>query len=79
VVRIPPNYPPEALRRGLEGWVRVEFTVRSDGTVADVHALASSDGIFEAPAIAAVARWLYRPRPVDAPGVRTTIEFRLAN
>ncbi len=82
IVRIPPEYPQRALQRGLEGWVRVEFTITSTGGVANAHAVASNNSLFEAPAVAAVTRWRFAPRridgtSVDVPGVKTTVVFRL--
>ncbi len=82
IVRIEPQYPRDALVRGLEGWVRVEFTILEDGSVADVDVVdADPKGIFERNAIRAVMRWKFKPRIIDGTAVkrrgRQTIEFRL--
>jgi TonB family protein len=64
-------YPESALERGTEGWVDLTFTVRADGSVANVSvAAAEPAGIFEQAAMSAVRRWRYQPvtrdgRPVD--------------
>jgi TonB family protein len=84
IVRVPPEYPVEALRRGLEGWVRVEFTVTSTGAVANADVVASSGSVFEAPTLEAVGRWRFAPQlvdgnPVDVPRVQTTIRFQLTD
>ena len=95
VVRINPNYPPDALAAGLAGEVTLEFTIAANGTVKDAIVVDSTASMFEAPAIAAVLRWRYRPTNVECvaavctpienaqalerPGVRTVIRFDLAS
>ena len=50
VVRIEPQYPREALVKGIEGWVRVEFVILEDGGVQSVEVLAAEPpGMFERP------------------------------
>jgi protein TonB len=62
-VRVNPDYPPQAITRGLEGWVRVRFTVSAIGTVRDAVVVASEPGTtFDAAALKAIARWRYNPR-----------------
>lgn len=72
-----PEYPLSAMRRGLSGRVRLAFTVRPDGGVADVSVLETSpSGVFEEAAIAAARRWRFEPR--DAPvGIERTLRFDL--
>lgn len=82
IVRVPPQYPPRAAQRGLEGYVVVEFTIDTDGSVRDPKVVESSSSIFERSALRTVLRWKYRPQIVDGeprvrPGVRTRIEFQL--
>jgi len=82
VVRIEPQYPREALVKGIEGWVRVEFTILEDGGVDAVEVVASDPrGVFERNAVRAVLRWKFKPRIVDGRPVRRlgaqTIEFQL--
>ena len=43
LVRIEPNYPPQALLARAEGWVQVQFTISERGTVKDATVVASSD------------------------------------
>ena len=62
LVRIAPQYPPQAVERGLEGWVVVRFTVAADGSVRDATAVAASDPVFEREAIRAVSRFKYQPQ-----------------
>ena len=60
---VAPEYPMRALQRSIEGWVDLEFTVRSDGTVGEVAvADASHDRFFRTEAISAVSQWRFEPR-----------------
>lgn len=82
IVQVAPNYPRRAQQRGLEGFVTLEFTVTRQGTVRDPVVIESSNSVFDQAAIDAVLRFRYRPRvidgePVDVPGVRFRISFRL--
>lgn len=61
-----PVYPHDALMRGIEGWVEVGFTVRADGSTADVRVIESHPGrTFDHAAVAAVRRWRFVPPVVD--------------
>lgn len=80
IVRIQPQYPREALMRGIEGWVRVEFLILEDGSVADVTVVEAQPArIFDRATVRAVQRWKFRPRYEDGRAVRRrgaqTIEF----
>jgi len=83
LVRIAPEYPPRALSRGLEGWVRVQFTITPTGTVKDATVVeAEPKGMFEDAALKSIARWRYNPRveggvAVERVGVQTIIRFQL--
>jgi protein TonB len=85
LVRIPPDYPPRALSRGLEGWVQVRFTITPTGTVADAVVVnAEPKNIFDDAALKAIARWRYNPKveggvAVERVGVETVIRFQLDN
>jgi len=60
---VPPEFPPRALERGLEGWVDVEFTVRRDGTTRDIVVTdASHAAVFRREAVEAVEQWRFQPR-----------------
>jgi len=67
----PPDYPVEAARKGLEGWVDIEFTVRTDGSVHEPIVRNSRPaGVFDQAAIRAVQSWRFKPvmregRPVE--------------
>ncbi|MFZ2209667.1 MAG: TonB family protein [Porticoccaceae bacterium] len=78
-----PAYPPQALARGIEGYVVLEFTVTAAGTTRDLRVLeASPRNVFAAAALAAAREFRYQPRiqggaPVDVPGVRSRIRFQI--
>ncbi len=81
LVRVPPEYPMRAARRGIGGWVLLEFTVTATGSVTDVVVLDSEPPrTFDRVARRAVSRFKYRPRvedgrPVERRGVRIVIDF----
>ena len=85
LVRIAPDYPPRALSRGLEGWVKVQFTITPTGTVKDPKVVDSMPKeIFDDAALKSIARWRYNPRveggvAVERVGVQTIIRFQLEN
>lgn len=75
LVRVEPVYPVNAERRGLEGYVIVQFDVLADGYVANVSIVESSNRMFENASIRAVQRFRFKPRVVDGiPLVSTGIQ-----
>ena len=83
LVRIPPRYPRSASRRGIEGVVKVAFTITKDGRVANQRVLtANPPGVFDKAAIKAIKKWKFNPKIVDGETVEQTaaqeITFRLA-
>jgi periplasmic protein TonB len=84
-VRVNPDYPPQAITRGIEGWVQVRFTVSAIGTVRDAAVVASEPGTtFDEAALKAIARWRYNPRvengeAIERVGLQTIIRFELEN
>ncbi|MFI5215182.1 MAG: TonB family protein [Candidatus Limnocylindria bacterium] len=84
LVRVEPQYPQQASRRGLEGWVVVQFTISSGGSTKNVSVVQSSDSIFERNAVAAVSKWKYQPqmrdgKPSDTPGVQVKLTFKMGS
>jgi len=82
IVRVAPVYPARALSRGLEGHVDLSFTVTTTGTVRDPIVMFSTSSLFERAATRAVLKFKYKPRvvdgiPVDVPGVKTRITFKI--
>ena len=77
--RVPPQYPPRAQRRNLEGYVELQFVVRADGSVdaSSIEVLAARPGnVFEEAAERAIASWQFEP----ANGLRRArqrLEFQL--
>jgi protein TonB len=82
VSQVPPVYPFRARRKGIEGWVRVQFVVTESGAVEQVRIEAAEpEGLFEKNVLQAVTGWRFRPGTVDGLPVRTravtTLEFKL--
>lgn len=66
LVALQPQYPRNAARDGIEGWVDVEITVGTDGNVKSARAVnAKPRGVFEAAAIGAALKSRFRPKMVD--------------
>lgn len=62
ISKIPPQYPPWALAQEIEGWVDLTFVVTSEGRVDRPTVVeAQPPGTFDDAAIAAAARWRFRP------------------
>jgi TonB family protein len=84
LVRIPPEYPPRALRERIEGSVTIEFTIADEGYVRDPVVVESiPPGVFDEAALAAISRWRYNPRiedgvAVERKGVRAQIRFEMS-
>lgn len=72
LVRIPPQYPPRALERGLEGTCAFTFDVTADGTPTNIRITSCDSSVFERATIRAVERWRYEPKIVDGVAVGRT-------
>ena len=85
IVRVNPEYPQNVIARGIEGWVKVQFTITATGGVKDAFVVDASPGsVFDAAALKAIARWRYNPRieggtAVERVGMQTVIRFELEN
>ncbi|MCP4046489.1 MAG: energy transducer TonB [Gammaproteobacteria bacterium] len=82
VVVIRPMYPRDAAMKGLEGWVKVEFTITAIGTVKNPKVIDSKPPrVFNREAIRAILKWKFKPRVVDGVAVDRTatqiIDFNL--
>ncbi len=55
-----PQYPEEALKKGVEGWVRLQGGIDNKGQVAYVNVI-SGPRLLKTAAVAAVKQWQYRP------------------
>lgn len=82
ITNIPPIYPMRAMRRGIEGWVKVRFLVNNEGQVMEPKVMdASPKSIFEESVINCVLKWKFKPGTVEGVPVNsmveTTIRFEL--
>jgi protein TonB len=82
LVRVEPEYPPQARQRRLEGWVQVRFTISTAGSVKDATVVKSSHAMFERNAVQAVNKWKYQPQLrggqlTEAPGQQVVVRFRM--
>ncbi|MDX3772854.1 energy transducer TonB [Chromatiaceae bacterium AAb-1] len=71
IVRIEPRYPVQAARDGLQGWVRLRFSIMEDGSVDEVEVIeAEPRRVFDREAIRALRRWKYSPKIVDGKPIK---------
>lgn len=82
LVRIPPIYPIRATRKGIEGFVTVEFLVTQKGCVEEIKIIeAAPKDIFDQSVIQCVSQWKFKPGTVEgfpvATQAKTTIRFEL--
>jgi protein TonB len=76
-----PVYPPDAQRKGTEGWVDVEFTIAADGTTREfIVRGAQPAGVFDKSAIDALRKWRFEPviRNGAAVDQRAVLRMRFA-
>ncbi|MFD2164735.1 energy transducer TonB [Thalassotalea euphylliae] len=83
IVKVAPIYPRRAQSRGIEGYVIVEFTVTTNGSVRDpIVVEAKPEDIFNRAAIDAAMKFKYKPRvvdgtPTEVAGVQNKITFEI--
>ncbi|MCW8885343.1 MAG: TonB family protein [Motiliproteus sp.] len=81
--KIPPSYPIKALSRSIEGYVVIEFSIRSDGRVTDTEVIeAKPRRYFERAALQAIKQWKYAASSDEArqqARLTTKITFELEN
>lgn len=75
-------YPPEAIRKKIEGWVKVEFTVNEYGMVTNASVIeAQPKRIFNRSAIRSIHKYKFEPLIVDGQAMPQKavqiIEFKL--
>ena len=78
---VAPQFPANARDRRLEGWVDVQFVVKTDGALGDVSIVGAEPvGVFEQVALDAVRRWRYQPVMRDGQAIaqRARIRVRFA-
>ncbi len=75
---VAPKYPRSAQRRGLSGWVELEFTVDIDGSVQNVGIVNSDPGItFVNAAVTAVEKWQFEPIIENSAAVQKRASVRM--
>jgi TonB family protein len=73
-----PNYPRDAIRRGIEGFVELHFTVARDGSTREFEVVASQpEGVFEEAAVEALDKWRFEPVIRDGEAVEQRASARL--
>ena len=83
LVRIDPKYPTQAAKDGIEGWVKLSFSIDTSGAVIDVQVLdAEPKRIFDREAIRALKAWKYQPqmkdgKPIAQQGMQVQLDFSL--
>jgi TonB family protein len=80
VNEVPPSYPGQALRAGLQGAVVLQALIARDGSVRDVT-LVRGSFVFARAAVEAVKQWQYKPYLFNGQAVEVqtlvTVNFRL--
>lgn len=75
---VEPSYPAAAMAQKVSGWVDLEFTVQTNGSVGSVQILgAQPGGMFDDAARAAVAKWKFAPVVRDGSAVEQRAKLRL--
>ena len=74
LVAIQPQYPRDAAMAGIEGWVKVRFTVTAAGTVTDIRILeANPNRVFNEAVLRTLARWKFEPAKNEGHPVASTV------
>jgi protein TonB len=82
--RVEPRYPAKALKRGVEGYVIMSFTIDETGRPVDIQVTdARPRRMFEREAMRALKKWKYQPKVVNGKaiaqvGQTVKLEFKLA-
>lgn len=81
--RIEPKYPARALKRKIEGYVVLSFSIDITGKPTDIKVVeADPKGVFDREATRALLNWKYQPQVVDGKAVKregqtVKLEFKL--
>jgi TonB family protein len=79
---VAPKFPAATRNRGMSGWVELQFTVRADGSTADIVVTNSSPRrTFDNAAMTAVGQWRYKPVLRDGKAIeqRAAVRIRFAD
>jgi protein TonB len=75
LAKIPPIYPGRAKRRGIEGFVEVEFVVNKQGVVENILILKSDPPeAFDSTVIKTVSKWRFKPGTIAGIPVKTRVK-----
>ena len=77
VTEVKPSYPPEAMRRGVSGAIKLECIVETDGTVSAIRVTTPLDPDLDAAAVAALNQWRFKPAMKDGKAVRASIDVEM--
>jgi protein TonB len=70
IVKVAPIYPRSAMRRGLEGFCVVEYTVSKSGSILDPFVVKGAcDSVFASASLKASLQFKYKPRVVDGEAI----------
>ncbi|HEY8098947.1 MAG TPA: energy transducer TonB [Methylobacter sp.] len=80
--RIPPKYPARAADRHIEGWVKIEFTITTDGSVENAVVVeAEPEDVFDDAALKAINQWRFKEKIVNGVAIEQravqTLQFKL--
>ncbi|BCN25630.1 energy transducer TonB [Vibrio alfacsensis] len=82
--RVDPRYPSQALKRKVEGYVIMRFTIDATGRPKNVEVIeAQPKRMFEKEAVRALKKWKYQPKvengvSIEQFGQTARVEFKLA-
>lgn len=82
--RVDPRYPSKALKRRVEGYDIMRFTIDATGRPKDIEVIeAEPERMFEREAIRALKKWKYQPKVEDGVSIEqfgqtAKVEFKLA-
>jgi protein TonB len=85
ILQIEPQYPIDAARRGIEGWVKLSFSIDKTGSVTRVQIIDSSPPrVFDREAKRALKRWRYKAKFTNGTAViqdnlQIQLDFSLDN
>ncbi|MBE0363821.1 periplasmic protein TonB [Pseudoalteromonas ulvae UL12] len=83
VVRMAPKYPIQAAREGIEGWVKLSFSISKTGSVINASVLdAQPKRVFDAAAIKALKKWKYKTKvdngqAIEQHGLTIQLDFKI--
>jgi TonB family protein len=79
---VAPKFPAATRNREMNGWVELEFTVRTDGSTGDIVVTNSYPRkVFDSSAVRAVSQWRYKPVMLNGKAVdqRAAVRIRFSD